>query len=370
MNVYVAGKRLQVSAKQAIGKGGEADIYALGPDRALKLFKSPDHPDFTLFPDQQRQAARRIATHQRKLPAFPAGLPERVIAPLDLAMNRQGTQILGYTMRFVRHAEVLLRYGDKAFRQQGIGGATVTSIFRDLHATVVQLHAMRLVIGDFNDLNVLVRDAQAYMIDADSFQFGPFLCSVYTERFVDPLLCDKLATRPILTQPFSANSDWYAFAVMLFRSLLLVDPYGGVYKPRQPSQHIPHSARPLHRLTVFDPSVIYPRPAYRYDILPDDLLQYFHQVFVTDARGMFAPALFDTLTWKTCAQCHLEYARTACPACAGGLRPTLHAVVRVHGSITVQRIVTASGPIIAATTDDGTVRYLAYTNGAFIREDQ
>jgi DNA-binding helix-hairpin-helix protein with protein kinase domain len=370
MDVYVAGKRVHISPKKAVGEGGEADVYALGSGLALKLFKQPDHPDLAAFPDQQREATKRLAVHQRKLPAFPQGLPDRVIALLDAATDRPGRQILGYTMRFVQAAAVLLRYGEKTFRQQGIGASVVTAVFRDLHATVRQLHAADIIIGDFNDLNVLVRDTQAYLIDADSFQFGQFLCQVYTERFVDPLLCDPRATHPILTQPYGAGSDWYAFAVMLFRALLLVDPYGGVYKPKSASQQLPHSARPLYRITVFHPAVKYPKPAYRYDILPDELLQYFQQVFTHDQRGAFPLALLDNLRWITCPQCHLEYARAVCPACGGTASPSVHAVVSVRGQATAKKVVEVSGRLIWASTDNGTLRYLVHTSDTFCREGQ
>ncbi len=370
MDVYIAGKRVRVTPKDAIGHGGEADIYTLGQGVALKLFKPPEHPDFAARPEQQVAAAQRLTTLQTKLPAFPAGLPGRIVTPLELATNRGGTKVLGYTMPLVQEAEVLWRYGDKAFRQQGIGAAMVVDIFRDLHATVTALHAADIIIGDFNDLNVLVRDTEAYVIDADSFQFGAFPCQVYTEHVIDPMLCDPHATRPVQQQPYTDMSDWYAFTVMLFRSLLLLHPYGGVHKPPRPSQRLPHSARPLHRITVFDPHVQYPKPAYRYDILPDALLQYFHHVLTRDVRGVFPRALLDTLTWTTCAQCGLEHTRPDCPVCHGTALPVVYSVVNVQGGVTAKTVVDAPGPILCATVADGALRLLIRTDAGVVREDQ
>ena len=126
------------------------------------------------------------------------------------------------------------------------------------------LHALGVVIGDFNDLNVLVKDEQAYLIDADSFQFGGFLCRVFPERFVDPLSCDPQERRPLLCKPFSTDSDWHAFAVMVMQTLLSVGPYGGVYRPKSTSARVPEYARPLRRITVFHPEVLYPKPAAPY----------------------------------------------------------------------------------------------------------
>jgi H/ACA ribonucleoprotein complex subunit 3 len=370
MEVYIAGKRVRVSPKHAIGKGGEADIYDLGQGIALKLYKAPEHPDYAAFPEQQVAAAQRLACVQTKLPAFPTLLPERVLAPLALATDRRETRILGYTMPLLQGAEVLWRYGEKAFRRQGIDAATVVSIFYDLHETVAALHAEGIIIGDFNDLNVLVRDTHAYVIDADSFQFGTFPCQVYTEHFVDPLLCDPRAHRPILQCPYTHTSDWYAYTVMLFRSLLLLHPYGGVYKPTRPSPHLAHAARPLHRITVFDPEVRYPRAAHRYDMLPDELLHYFHQVFTRDMRGVFPLALLQALTWTSCSQCGFEHARRDCPACRGMAPSLVHSTALVRGEVTVELVVNAPGPILCATADEGKLRLLICTDQGCVREDQ
>src|SRR5262245_11619479 len=117
MNVYVAGRKVRLDPAQSIGKGGEADVYAIGGGRALKLFKPPDHPDLDADPAAQQAARDRLDEHQEKLRAFPQGLPGRVVAPDGLAMDAAGQRVLGYTMSLVDRAEVLLRYGERPFRQ-------------------------------------------------------------------------------------------------------------------------------------------------------------------------------------------------------------------------------------------------------------
>src|SRR3989344_2896653 len=201
-------KKFRPDPSKSIGKGGEADIYDVGDGMALKVFKTPDHPDFDGLPHEQEGARARIAEHQRKLPAFPLNLPIHMVAPQELAYGRDGS-IVGYVMPFKRGAEVLLRYSEVNFRQGGIPDNVVVEIFRDLHSTVRQVHSKGIVLGDFNDLNVLVKDAEAYIIDADSCQFGQFLCRVFTERFVDPLLCDPKEDRLLLYKPHNEMSDWY-----------------------------------------------------------------------------------------------------------------------------------------------------------------
>lgn len=243
MDIYLNQKRIKVNPKNAIGKGGEADIYDLKNGKVLKLFKTADHPDYQLLPQEQLAAQARLSLHQQKLPAFPQNMPARVIKPEALATDKQG-MILGYAMPFLQNTVPLLKYSDRNYRQtNAISQQFVTSLFRDLHETVLKIHQANVTIGDFNDLNLLVSQNQVHLIDADSFQFGQFPCQVFTARFVDPMLCDRHANQPILIGSHNSESDWYAFTVMLMQSLLYVDPYGGVYKPKSQASQIPHSAR-------------------------------------------------------------------------------------------------------------------------------
>ena len=47
-------------------------------------------------------------------------------------------------------------------------------------------------------------------------------------------------------------SDWYAFTVLLFQSLLLVGPYGGVHRPTPPAPRLHAGARALRGLVRYD----------------------------------------------------------------------------------------------------------------------
>ena len=168
MNVYLNGKKISINASSSIGKGGEADIYDIGGGLVLKLFKQPNHPDFVGFPQEKLAAQIRLNEHQRKLLAFPKNLPNKVIAPICLAMNNDGSRILGYSMRFLNGYETLLKYSDKSYRKI-VSNDLVVKTFCDLYQTVTGIHNAGVVIGDFNDLNVLVSNGEAYIIDADSF---------------------------------------------------------------------------------------------------------------------------------------------------------------------------------------------------------
>ena len=88
MDVFINRKRLRLKPQQAIGKGGEADVFTIGNGQVLKLFKPPSHPDYAGQPHEQQQAEARVAEHQAKLPAFPGHVPGRVVRP-EALVNRE-----------------------------------------------------------------------------------------------------------------------------------------------------------------------------------------------------------------------------------------------------------------------------------------
>jgi hypothetical protein len=370
MYVYLRGKRVKLDPTRSLGKGGEADVFHLGGGRALKVFKSPDHPDYQGFPAEQKAAEERIALHQRKLREFPRSLPPHVIAPEDLATDRSGRLVVGYSMKLVDPAEPLLRYADPGFRRAGVSNAAVIELFRDIHSTVSALHAAGVVIGDFNDLNVLVTsNDEARFIDADSFQFGAYRCAVFTERFVDPLLCEPTAASPRLARPYIPDADWYAYAALLMQSLLFVGPYGGIYRPKEAARRIPHATRPLRRITVFHPEVQYPKPATSYRVLPDDLLQYLHRVFEEDERSSFPVRLLDALQFAACPRCGAEHARAACPMCSPNAASRVRETITVRGEVRRTHVFETSGVIVHATVERGELRFVYHEAGAYRRED-
>ncbi len=366
MQAYLNGQTINLDQKNLLGVGGEAEIYRLR-NRAIKIYKTAKHPDFAGSPEDQKQATARIAEHQHKLREFPTGLPAHVITPTDLVLDGHN-HIVGYSMPLITDTEPLRRYGEKSFRLAGIDSEIVRAVFTDLHQTVQKLHKQQVVIGDFNDLNVLVKDRDAYIIDTDSFQFGRYLSRLFTARFVDPMLCDPRADTPILAKPHNPNSDWYAFAVMLMQSLLFVDPYGGIYLPANKKQKIAHDARPLHRITVFHPDVRYPKPATPYQNLPDDLLDYFERTFVKDERGEFPLLLLSNWRWTKCTTCGTEHGRSTCPNCGKtGLVVKQKMVAR--GQVVATMVFQTNGTIIQVVTAGGRPLWLYNENQIFKRED-
>jgi hypothetical protein len=356
--VYVEGKSLRLRPADLLAQGGEAEVYDLHDGTVLKWFKPPQHPDFAGDAQVQAQVADRLAEHQHKLPAFPAGLPAQVVTPRALAFaDRSGATIAGYRMTKVA-GEPLHHLGEPRWRRDhAMSAADAVAPLLDLFDAVTALHQRGVVIGDFNDLNVLVDGPRAHLIDADSYQFGRFRCSMFSERFLDPRLCQGGQLMP--AAPHDGDSDWFAFHVMVARTLLLVGPWGGVYQPADPKARCTPAARPLRRISIFAPEVTLPRAATPPGALPDELQAHLADVFHGKRSGPPPRRLLADLRFARCASCGLEHARRGCPACTKAApRPAQATPSLVHGKLAaipldraalLAALAAATAPVSAST---------------------
>jgi hypothetical protein len=306
--VWIDGTRVALDPAALIGQGGEAEVYDLRDGRVLKWWKPVDHPDFEGLPEQQAAVKRRLAEQPAKLRALPGNLPSAVVAPAGFALaTKKGGDCVGYVMPKISGVP-LHSFGEPRWRRDNpVGGADVVGALLSLHEAMSGLHRAGVVIGDCNDLNVLVEGRRVHLIDVDSYQYGGFACSMFSERFVDPRLCDAQQLVPV--RPHDTDSDWFAFSVMAFRSLLGVGPWGGVAK------QCPATQRALRRLSILASDVVYPRAAKPLQILPDDLLGVFREWFERDVRGEFPSAALERLRLSRCTSCGEEHARVRCPSC-------------------------------------------------------
>lgn len=311
--VYIDGARVTLAPAALLGQGGEAEVYDLGDGRVVKWWKPPDHPDFDGMPDARAAAARRLAEQPAKLRALPGGLPAAVVTPSGFALaGKRSLEVVGYVMRKVT-GRPLHAYGEPRWRREHpVDGNHIVAALLALHDAIAGLHRANIVIGDCNDLNVLVDGRGVHLIDVDSYQYGGFTCSMFSERFVDPRLC---TTALVPVRPHDRASDWFAFAVMAFRSLLGVGPWGGVHQPADPATRCSPTARALRRLSVFAPDIVYPRAARPLAILPDELAGVFRAIFERDQRGEFPRDVLERVRMCRCSTCGEEHARPRCPAC-------------------------------------------------------
>lgn len=339
--VWVAGKRVSLRDEDLLGIGGEGRVYRVG-DRALKIITDID--------DARRE----------KLAAFPANLPPEVVAPIDLATDGRGA-VVGFTMRVIEGATDMHKLAQRRWQRAAMSPRDVMGLLRDLDEVVRRLHASGVVVGDLNDGNVALechpkqpRPWRPALIDADSMQIPGFPCVVAHERFLDPRLYGvDLGKRAAL----DASTDWYALAVLAFTALVFVHPFGGAH----PS-YATMLRRAEARVSVLRSDVVLPAAAQRPDVLSDDALAWFMDVFERERRAPLPPAVLDApLVLCSCGTTH---ARKACPTCTG--RAYVTPSVRAVGKLRIATL--ARGDVLTATSF-GNVAWVRSHDGILFRED-
>jgi len=272
--IFINGQPLILTPAQLIQSGGEGMVFGVG-ETAVKLYHRP-------------QPAHAAKLDYLLAAGLAQRLPANVLAPCALAADRQG-QTIGFQMpRLPAGYYPIKKLANLNFRkQQGLTAAAVLALFQQLHGTLAALHQLGVIVGDLNDQNIFVTPAQplaAAWLDVDSYQIGRYPCPVAMELFVDPHLygIGDLGQRPY----FSPATDWYAYFVLLVRSLLGVHPYGGVHK-----QHKTLAARAAAGISILHPDVTYPATAVPAATLPASLRQHLRDVFEEGQRPPFPAAL-------------------------------------------------------------------------------
>ena len=353
--VYIEDQKVRLQPSALIGEGGEAEVYKLDDQEVLKLFKQPNHPQFKSDLQSAQAARLRLQEHQTKLEQFPKLLIPHVVSPVRLAYDKNqqaDRRVVGYTMSRITQVNSMHEFSQRNFQEsKDISIQTIVDVFSDLHASVSALHASGVIIGDFNNLNVLVSGKDAYIVDTDSMQFSTYTCKTFTNRYADPRVLKLTNGQIELCARFSKETDWYSFSTMLFEALLNVHPYGGVYKPKSPMQRVSPEQRALNRISVFHKDVSYPMAGRKIqDILSRDLTVFFEALLQDDVRTPFPlPLLLDMLPSKKSAS------------------GTTKANVASNGKS--QIVFATDGVILNVTHDGSNLRYLYNLEERFIREN-
>lgn len=296
-NILVDNQRVKINSADVLGSGGEATVIKYN-NFAVKIYHQINQ------------------FRKNKLDKFinlSLDLPKSVCAPEKLVYDTK-QNVVGYMMKLIsQNNEVVQHLSSKTFRKThpDIDNKYVVDLFIDAYKTVSNIHK-HMIIGDFNDLNVVFKDRKMTFIDVDSFSIDGFPCVVGTENFLPPELYDlDLAQKSY----FIPEHDWYSWMCMFIRSLLFVHPYGGIHCNYKTLQQ-----RAINRVSCFDKGVIYPRIAQSPDILNKNLQELFYKFFKNGERFTPNVELFidynNSLISCLSCQCQFPSERKSCPQCA------------------------------------------------------
>lgn len=279
-----SGETLSLDADQQLGGGGEGIIYGL-PDKsdlAAKIY----HPN--------KMNAERVS----KLEAMLANVPTdpmrekghaSIAWPVELVSSSNGSQeVIGFLMPRLHDARPISDFYDVTTRHERFPLFSYRHLCRtarNLASAVRAIHKSGYVIGDVNELNILVTEsALVTIVDTDSFQVTEpagkrvYRCPVGTEMFTPPELYGKNFEEIDRSQ----EHDLFGLAVLFFQLLMEgTKPFAGVFRGAgDPPEYVERLLKgyfPYGGHSMSDP----PPQAPLFAMLHPRLQKLFRQCFVT-----------------------------------------------------------------------------------------
>lgn len=233
-----------------IAEGGEGCIYAYG-NQVIKIFK--DSVDI--------KAKERKVNHLIKLK-----LPNFIVAPKDTVVDAKG-KFIGYLMDRVYADEFKRLTNRKYVVANNITVKDILEMLVKVQNALAILHKNNIYMGDLNDQNILFDNRKdIFFIDCDSWSIGSDRCSVAMDLFRDPNL---------VADHFNADTDHYAFAILAWKSLTRLHPFGGTMK-----QDMRILDRMKNGISVIDRTdIIIPKTAKTWRWFSPNLVKEFKNVF-------------------------------------------------------------------------------------------
>ena len=288
-----AGKRIPLGIR--IGSGGEGEVFKL-PDQAGKVAKlyrtgSP------LCCDKQERKLKLLIEKQAA-----SYMDQKLVAtlPEELLYTEDG-KFIGYIMPQCNSTVKIYSVERETDRKQLFPAMTYTGLIAiayNLASVVAHLHKNDVIIGDFNQNNILVNaDGTVCLIDCDSFDVTDpisgehFPCTVgYAE-----LLAPELQTKQLSRERFTKECDYFTLAIHIFRLLMLnADPFSST--PSQTSSRSTEKSTPANGIydAILNGECVYVRsiphktiPSWSMtmEFLPKQIQELFGRVFDYDANS-------------------------------------------------------------------------------------
>ena len=203
-----------VSLGRMIARGGEGCVYVQErvPERVIKLYHKPPSVNTT----KKLRALKSFSASVSNVAAVPKGL---------IFSSPKARSIVGFQMEYVKGLGSIDDLSNPAVRLkkfQEIDYPFLVFVASNLCKALAELHNEKIVVGDLNQTNVIVRnDATVKFLDVDSFQVNAdgscLRCEVGQLLYTHPDLHGKnLAS--VNREP---RHDVFAAAVVVFMLLML-----------------------------------------------------------------------------------------------------------------------------------------------------
>jgi len=272
-----------------LAEGGEGIIYEYN-GQILKIYK----PSVNL-----KEKYFKIEHLMKK------NLPKEVIAPIDVIKDNKDS-FIGFVMNKIEGEEFKRLSNKKYITSNGITIQNISDMLTKTKNILDTLHSQNIFIGDLNDNNILFdQNFNVYFIDSDSWSIDGIQCDVIMDTFRDHLLVGN---------NFSQNTDYYAFAILAFKTLTRLHPFGGTMNPDMSILE-----RMKNKISVIDnQKVTVPKNIDRWDFMSPKLIEDLKNIYETNNRFLISTSLDDfNSSLKFCDK-HKNYYYSKyneCPIC-------------------------------------------------------
>lgn len=245
------------TSKTPLTEGGEGVIFEVN-GKIIKVYKP---------------VVNMISKRNKIKLLMSKSLPAAVVKPLDEVVDRKG-KFIGFAMKKVEGDELKCLSNNKFMKANGFTDKDVLQILVKIWKTIIELHNKGIYIGDLNDQNILFdKQLNVYFIDCDSWTVESEKCEVAMDLFKDPLLH---------ANDFNENTDTYSFAVLAWKTMTRIHPFGGTMNPDMNILD-----RMKKGISVIDnPKVKVPRTIKSWRNLSPDLIAALQNIFETNCRTL------------------------------------------------------------------------------------
>lgn len=250
---------ITLSDQNEIHRGGEGRILLIPelPHQVAKIYHNPN----TSITLQQIQALKVLDK-------------QYFVKPLQVIRDASTSAIIGFTMDYLGKDFFPLAslFSAPFCQRKQINEASKWKIAHQIQAAITQAHQHQIVIGDLSGLNILVNDkGEVKFIDTDAYQTPtqPHSGILYDE------IRDHYYQGRV-----SQDSDYFAFAVILFQLLAYIHPFKGIH-----STYKTLADRMIHQIPVFAKDARLKTPKCYRPIVNPILQQQFEAIFMNGHRA-------------------------------------------------------------------------------------
>jgi hypothetical protein len=250
MLYYVNGRKITLTDRDFVFKGGEGSIYEKG-NIAYKIYTNQSD----MIPEAKIKELQCLED-------------PRIINPQDVIFDKN-KRIVGFTMQWLGGDTIALcKLFTNTFRENnGIENDHVIKLVENIKNGTTAVHDKKCLIVDLNEFNLMVAKdfITPFFIDVNSYQTPSF-----------PATAIMPSIRDWRSKDFSMLTDWFSFAIISFQLFIGIHPFKGRHKKYAKNDF---EKRIIDCVSVLNSKVRCPPPTRDFNLIPSAYRDWYYDLF-------------------------------------------------------------------------------------------